>query len=211
MLTENKMNKLLLCLLLFSTEAVAQPYVFVFLNKKTDKAVLAKEEEDKLMEGHMNNMKRLGQEGKLQIAGPFEGGGGIFVFNSGSVAEVSSWVESDPAVKAKRWNLEIFPFEVVHGSLCKAAEPFEMTMYSFVRFDPTVGLMEDLQSHVMFMKNFRSDVLIAGKLGSDGLSLMIVKGKLEDSEVVVDPLVKSKALTPTYKSLYIAKGSFCEK
>lgn len=205
------MNKLLLCLLLFTTEAVAQPYFFVFLNKKTDKAVLAKEEEDKLMEGHMNNIKRLGQEGKLLIAGPFEGGGGIFVFNSGSVAEVSSWVESDPAVKAKRWNLEIFPFEVVRGSLCKAAEPIEMTMYAFVRFDPVAGLMADPQSHVMFMKTFRSDVLVAGKLGSAGPSLLILKGKVEDGEVEADPLVKSKALTATHKSLYIAKGSFCEK
>ena len=56
---------------------------FVFLNKKTDKAVLAKEEEDKLMEGHEQH-EAAGAGGKLQIAGPFEGGGGILFFNSGS-------------------------------------------------------------------------------------------------------------------------------
>ncbi len=197
--------------MLLTTEAVAQPYVFVFLNKKTDKAVLAKEEEDKLMAGHMNNIKRLAQEGKLLIAGPFEGGGGIFVFNSGSVPEVSGWVESDPAVKAGRWNLEIFPFEVVRGGLCKASEPIEMTMYSFVRFDLAGGATADLQTHLAFMKEFKSEVLVAGKLGPTGTSLMIVKGKLEQREVEADPAINAKALSPTYKSLYIAKGSFCEK
>lgn len=197
--------------MLVTTEVVAQPYVFVFLNKKTDKAVLAKEEEDKLMEGHMNNIKRLAQEGKLLVAGPFEGGGGIFVFNSGSVEEVTSWVESDPAVKARRWNLEIFPFEVVRGGLCKATEPIEMTMYSFVRFDPVAGVTTDPQSHIEFMKNFRSEVLVAGKLGPTGPSLMIVKGKFEEGDVEAYPAVKSKSLSTAYKSLYIARGSFCEK
>jgi len=183
----------------------------VFLNKKPDKAVLAKEEEDKLMEGHMNNIKRLAQEGKLLIAGPFEGGGGIFVFNSGSVTEVSGWVESDPAVKAKRWDLEIFPFEVVRGGLCKANEPIEMTMYSFVRFDPVAGITADHQSHLAFMGALQSEVLVAGKLGSKGSSLMVVKGKLEESDIEADPAIKSKSLTSVLKSLYIARGSFCEK
>jgi uncharacterized protein YciI len=205
------MNKLLLCLLLVTSEAVAQPYVFVFLNKKTDKAVLAKEEEDKLMEGHMNNIKRLAQEGKLLIAGPFEGGGGIFVFNSGSVAEVTQWVSSDPAVKANRWNLEISPFTVVRGGLCKAPEPVEMTMYSFIRFDAELAKGSPGQEHVEFMKRVKAEVLVAGLLGSGDSSLMVIKGEPSDTAMNDDPSIKDKSITARYKSLYVAKGSFCEK
>ncbi len=57
-------------------------YSFVFLNKKADAVQLPKEEGEKLMAGHMANIERLAKEGKLIVAGPFEGGGGIFIFNT---------------------------------------------------------------------------------------------------------------------------------
>ncbi|HRG07858.1 MAG TPA: hypothetical protein PLJ08_04720, partial [Cyclobacteriaceae bacterium] len=49
--------------------------IFVFLNKRTDKAELPEAEVKKIMEGHLANIERLAKEGKLISAGPFDGGG----------------------------------------------------------------------------------------------------------------------------------------
>ena len=78
------MKKLLLPILLIicATSFAQNKFTFVFLNNKADKAVLSKEEVDKIMEGHMANINKMAKEGKLIAAGPFEGGGGIFIFNS---------------------------------------------------------------------------------------------------------------------------------
>ncbi|MBX2961191.1 MAG: hypothetical protein KF687_01690 [Cyclobacteriaceae bacterium] len=65
---------LLFSLVCFWSSAQSSRYTFVFLNTRTDKAELPKEEVDKLMQGHMANITRLASEGKLIAAGPFDGG-----------------------------------------------------------------------------------------------------------------------------------------
>src|SRR6478735_2054305 len=71
------MKSILLSIIILSNQCVfAQSLVFVFLHHKTDKAELPKEQVDKIMEGHMANIQKMAKEGKLLVAGPFEGGGG---------------------------------------------------------------------------------------------------------------------------------------
>jgi uncharacterized protein YciI len=77
-------------------------YTFVFLNKKADAEPLPKEQVDKIMEGHMANINRLAKEGKLVAAGPFDGGGGIFILNTTSINEANEWLSTDPGIQAKR-------------------------------------------------------------------------------------------------------------
>src|SRR5215831_5300375 len=98
---------LLAVIILFGRCVFAQSLVFVFLHHKVDKADLPKEQLDKIMEGHMANIQKMANEGKLLVAGPFEGGGGVFIFNSSDVSEVKQWLNDDPGVKAQRWNIEI--------------------------------------------------------------------------------------------------------
>ena len=104
------MRKLLIlsALLMANTIYAQQQYTFVFLNKKPDAAQITKEESTKIMEGHMANINRLAKEGKLLAAGPFEGGGGLFVLNTQNVNEASDWLSTDPGVQAKRWNINYF-------------------------------------------------------------------------------------------------------
>src|SRR5262245_34071025 len=78
----------------------ATVYSFVFLHKKTHAVELPKEELDKIMDGHLANIERLANEGKLLVAGPFEGGGGIFILNTTSPEEAKSWLDTDPGIKA---------------------------------------------------------------------------------------------------------------
>ncbi|HRW98769.1 MAG TPA: YciI family protein, partial [Cyclobacteriaceae bacterium] len=74
-------------------------FTFVFLNTRTDKPELQKEELDELMKGHLANIRRLVKEGKMIMAGPFDGGGGIFIMNSNSVDSVKNWLKTDPGIK----------------------------------------------------------------------------------------------------------------
>ena len=122
---------LVLTLLAIHIGASAQnkSYTFVFLNNKPDKEVLSKEKSDSIMTGHMTNIGRLAKEGKLLAAGPFEGGGGIFILNTKSVEEANQWLSTDPGVKAKRWNLEVLPYTVNTGGICPVSEKYEMVFY----------------------------------------------------------------------------------
>jgi len=71
-----------------------------------------------LMKGHMTNIGKLANEGKIIVAGPFleknkENYRSMFIFNTKSKEEAESRVKTDPAVAAGVFNYEIFPW---HGS-----------------------------------------------------------------------------------------------
>lgn len=64
----------------------------------------------RIMQGHLANIERLYQEGKIKVAGPFEGDEnwqGIFIFDCDSKAEVEQLLKTDPAIKAGRLNFII--------------------------------------------------------------------------------------------------------
>ncbi|MEW5676087.1 YciI family protein [Flavobacterium enshiense] len=88
-------------------------YVFCIL-KTGSNTTATKEEKAKYFEGHMNNINRLAKEGKLVVAGPFMKNDrnyrGIFIFNCATVEEAQKLVETDPAVKAKIFEVELTPW-----------------------------------------------------------------------------------------------------
>jgi uncharacterized protein YciI len=75
-------------------------YVFVLL--KTGPAKLpAGPERDEMFKGHFANMKRLSDEGKLVLAGPFDGVDGwrgMFVLAVATIAEAKQLAETDPVL-----------------------------------------------------------------------------------------------------------------
>jgi uncharacterized protein YciI len=67
----------------------------------------------KLLAEHLSNIRRMGEAGKLVIAGPFMDDGdlrGLYVFRVASAEEAKALVESDPAVKAGRLRFELHPW-----------------------------------------------------------------------------------------------------
>lgn len=88
-------------------------YIFCILKTGSNTTASA-EEKKKLFEGHMANINRLAQEKKLVVAGPFMKNDrnyrGIFVFNCTTVEEAQKLVETDPAVKAKLFEVELTPW-----------------------------------------------------------------------------------------------------
>lgn len=71
-----------------------------------------------LQAGHMANMGRLHQEGKLILAGPFKGSGdleGLFLLDTGSVEEARAWCASDPAIAAGALRVEFHQWYSAKG------------------------------------------------------------------------------------------------
>ena len=187
---------------------LSQPksFSFVFLNKKTDAVQLSKEESEKIMGGHMANINRLAKEGKLISAGPFEGGGGIFILNTTSVDEAKRWLDTDPGVKADRWNIEILPYAPHIRSACAVKEPYEMLLYQFIRYRSS-----DKKVATDFIGSMQQtgNIITAGFFG-DREGIVVLREKVAKEILEADPTVKSGHLTMDIKDLYIAKGSFCE-
>jgi uncharacterized protein YciI len=84
-------------------------YVMAFLkagpNRETDSTRAAE-----LQAAHMKNIKRLAEEGKLVLAGPFFGDGelrGIYLFDTQSLEEAEALTNTDPAIQSGSLVLEL--------------------------------------------------------------------------------------------------------
>jgi uncharacterized protein YciI len=67
----------------------------------------------KIQEGHMANINRLYNDGKLKVAGPFGDDGnwlGIFIFDSPTKEEVEKDLKTDPAISSGRLSYDIRPW-----------------------------------------------------------------------------------------------------
>lgn len=195
--------------------ATAQDFTIVFLNRKPDKAELPEAEVKKLMDGHMANMARLAKEDKLWAAGPFDGGGGIFIFKSGSLEDVKEWIKSDPGIAAKRWDIEVLPFKPRFGSVCSVGEKYEMTNYFFVRYSYP-GESDDTEAnraHQAYIKSWidGGGVIAEASLGGAQGAILVLKEEPSAEKIANDPAVKNKTAKADIKKLFIAKGSFCEE
>ncbi|WP_447637868.1 YciI family protein [Flavobacterium microcysteis] len=76
-------------------------------NKTTDKDKL-----NELFKGHMDNINRLAKDGKLIVAGPLKKNDqnyrGIFILNAKTIEEANELLLTDPAIKEKLFEVEIF-------------------------------------------------------------------------------------------------------
>lgn len=85
-------------------------YVFCLLKTGTN-TTATPEEKQKLFEGHMANINKLADEGKLVVAGPFmkndKNYRGVFIFNCSTIEEAEKLVQTDPAVQAKIFEADL--------------------------------------------------------------------------------------------------------
>lgn len=90
-------------------------YVFVLLKTGPKTEDDAKKRSD-IFAGHFANMNRLAEEGKLVLAGPFdgaEGWRGMFIFNVESIEEAKKLTETDPVLKS---GLMVAEYHKYYGS-----------------------------------------------------------------------------------------------
>lgn len=213
------MKRLLIfiCLILGPFTLKAQ-YYFLFLNSNPSKAELPKSAVDSLQKAHIENIGRLARENKLLVAGPFEGGGGLFILNTSEFHVAQSWILTDPAIQAGRYLLELLPYKPRINIPCLASEDAAMSLFTFVRYEPYLTKFnvqqaaQLFQSHDEHLKKVinEHEVITEGIfLPNDG-GILIIKGELNEALIMQDPAVHDGILFPQIKKLYMAEGSFCE-
>lgn len=88
-------------------------YVIVIL-KTGSKIIENKDERAQIFKGHMDNIKRLVNEGKLVVAGPFGKNDltyrGLFILNVKTTEEAKIICDTDPAVKAGIFDVDLIPW-----------------------------------------------------------------------------------------------------
>ncbi|MEX0646565.1 MAG: YciI family protein [Balneolaceae bacterium] len=88
-------------------------YIFVILKTgSNDGEIKDQAVRDSLFAGHLNNIRRLAEEEKLLVAGPFgrneNSYRGLFILNTESLEEAGEILETDPAVKEKLLEAELY-------------------------------------------------------------------------------------------------------
>ncbi|MBY0542941.1 MAG: YciI family protein [Sphingobacteriaceae bacterium] len=96
-------------------------YVLVMLKTGTNNTA-TKAESDSAFAGHMANMSKLVKANKLIVAGPIvkndKNYRGIFILNTKSLTEANEILATDPAIKAKLLDADLFNW---YGSAALAA------------------------------------------------------------------------------------------
>ena len=88
-------------------------YIFVILKTGTNTST-NKIEVDKAFAGHMTNMNTMVEAGKLVVAAPFgendKNYRGIFILNVSDMEKAKILLATDPEIKAKFLDYDIFPW-----------------------------------------------------------------------------------------------------
>lgn len=90
-------------------------YIFCILKTgPKDAEITDKQKRGEIFAGHMANIKRLADESKLVLAGPFGGNDrsyrGLFIFNVATVEDAQKLVETDPVIKSGIMVAELTPW-----------------------------------------------------------------------------------------------------
>lgn len=99
-------------------------YVLVIIKTGPNDATLKGKEREEIFAGHMANIGRLADEGKLAVAGPFGKNDlafrGLFILNVADLEEARKITETDPAIKAGIFVVDLIPW---YGSASLMATP----------------------------------------------------------------------------------------
>ncbi len=102
------------------TTFIMKRYVFMLLDAGPTPVDSATEVG--LQQGHLNHLNKLAEEGKLIVAGPFEGGGnhkGLLIFDVETVEEALKLEADDPKVEAGRLQMNAFYWWGAKGTILK--------------------------------------------------------------------------------------------
>jgi uncharacterized protein YciI len=188
-------------------------YFFVLLNRPANAPQLSKEAGEKLQEEHMANIRKLGAEHKLVIAGPFMDDTvlrGIFVFQADSAAQVQEWANGDPAIKAGRLSAEVHgPWLIEPSAIHDPAEPPGFEQYTVVlmkrgdHWNPNAPeFMDVMKQHHAFVKRMtdQGNMAIAGPFPFSeqgelrGVAIFRVGAEQTAKLTQDDPIVKAGLL-----------------
>ena len=166
------------------SSAPGQPtasFFFVLLKRPASAPEISKEDGNQLQEAHMANIRKLHEEHKLVIAGPFMDDGslrGIFVMKADSLDQAKEWANSDPVIKAGRLVAEVHgPWMIRPQGIHETATPNTLEKYSLLlvhqgdKWDPKSPVPQDLvKQHLAYLMGLmqQGQLALAGPFHDDG-------------------------------------------
>jgi uncharacterized protein YciI len=193
------------------SSATGQPqasFFFVLLKRPANPPQLSKEDGEKLQEAHMANIRKLHEEHKLVIAGPFMDDGvlrGIFVMKADSLDQAKEWANSDPAIKAGRLSAEVHgPWMIRPQGIHETDTPNTLEKYSLLlvhqgdKWDSKSPVPQDLvKQHLSYLMGLmqQGKLALAGPFQGEGelKGIFIYSVPMEEAMKLEaeDPLVKN--------------------
>ena len=156
-------------------------FFFVLLKRPANGPQMSKEDGEKLQEAHMANIRKLYEEHKLVIAGPFMDDGalrGIFVMKADSLDQAKEWANSDPAIKAGRLVAEVHgPWMIRPQGIHETDTPNTLEKYSLLlvhqgdKWDPKSSVLPDLvKQHLPYLMGLmqQGKLALAGPFHDEG-------------------------------------------
>jgi uncharacterized protein YciI len=199
--------------------AGADKYFFVFLNTNPQAEKLDSAVSMDLQAKHLANITRLYHLGFIKAAGPFERGGGIFIYKASSLKEVKDSLRTDHAIAANRYILEVYPMTILKGKLCDVGEEYDMISYPTVRLlarekapKPIPNDMSEKNMNSWFSAiEEKADILFAVRFDDENGGGFIVTNpkRKNQTEITLMPIANN-IFTSRIKNLWIAMGTFCE-
>ena len=186
----------------------AASFFFVLLKRPANPPQMNKEDGDKLQEAHMANIRKLHEEHKLVIAGPFMDDGvlrGIFVIKAASLDQAKEWANSDPAIKAGRLSAEVHgPWMIRPQGIHETDTPNTLEKYSLLlvhqgdKWDPKSPVLQDVvKQHLSYLMGLmqQGKLALAGPFHDDGelKGIFIYSVPMEEAMKLEaeDPMVKN--------------------
>jgi uncharacterized protein YciI len=183
-------------------------FFFVLLKRPANAPQISKEDGEKLQEAHMANIRKLYDEHKLVIAGPFMDDGalrGIFVMKADSLDEAKEWANSDPAIKARRLVAEVHgPWMIRPQGIHETDTPKTLEKYSLLlvhrgdKWDPKSPVPQDLvKQHLAYLMGLmqQGQLALAGPFHEDGelRGIFIYSAPMDQAMKLEaeDPMVKN--------------------
>jgi uncharacterized protein YciI len=175
---------------------------FVLLKRPPSSQRMSKEASDKLQEEHMANIRKLANDDKLVMAGPFVDDTvlrGIFVLRAKSIVEAQQLANGDPAVKAGSLSAEIYGPWFIDSSLIHEPNASQqgMQQYTLVllkrgeKWDPGAPEFTDLvNQYPVFLKRMTSE----GKVAIAGPFPFAVPGDLRGVAIFRVPAEQARKL-----------------
>jgi uncharacterized protein YciI len=191
------------------TITYAQDQLFiVFLNSNPEREQLDEADVAALQKGHLENIQRLYDQGHLLLAGPFNGGGGIFVLKAEDLESAKELLSSDPAISANRFRIETISMQIDKGMICTQEEPYDMIMFNYIHFTPA-NLQEEMQWSAKQAYNEKEDVVFA--FSYDDAHFVEVLKADSDAESYANqhPFIQDKSYTYEIRPWWSTDKTFC--
>jgi uncharacterized protein YciI len=132
--------------------------------------------------------------------------------------DVREWLKPDPGIQNNRWNVEMQSYNPRFGIPRLVKEPYQMTSYTFIRFDSRVakfnvnmvaGILKKHDEYVDEIKK-SGNVVAEGIFNDTDGGILIMKGEFDKKVVESDPAVEEGLLSIDIKKWFVAKGAFGE-